>query len=194
MKKALCLIFLVLSCVVSNAQRIGVEAGYSHSFAMSGVYSKEAIMVRFSPTNMNGAFLGLNIEVPGNKLFSLMIDPVFSWERGNSSASDYRYWSVGIPTNFQFNFKIAKNWSGFIFAGIYGEYYSYSLDRFLSTSVDYSANFLQLGADAGLGVEIIKHIKVFGKFARPVIEGKISKGINSQIDFKRITLGVAYMF
>lgn len=192
MKNLLLSVLAISLAFIANAQRIGVQAGYSHS-RTEGLY-QGAEIVWFQPGNSNGVFVGINFEVPGNKLFSFMTDPAYSWERNNTAKADvgYRYWSVNVPANFQFNIRFSEKCKGFLFAGMYGEYYSYNLK--ISNSTEYSSYNVALGVDAGLGVEVAKHLKIFGKYGFPVTNSQRTDGSTNSVNYKRIQAGLAYMF
>lgn len=209
MRKLLVLIICSTLCFSAGAQKFGLQAGYSRVWNEANTHEDE---------RLNGTFIGMILEIPGDGRFALMSDPTYSWEFNDKRygySEEYRSSAINIPANFQYNGTICPWLTIFAFAGAYAELYtvkkskmttyiSYHDDTEKDIEIDYlreyMAESLIFGANAGVGFEIMKHARLTAKYSRSLTNlvnkdapGNKTKGLRSA-SYNRLSVGVAYIF
>lgn len=194
MKKFFICLFFTVICFSAGAQKFGLQAGYSRVWNEANTHEDE---------RLNGTFIGMILEIPGDGRFALMSDPTYSWEFNDKrygNSEEYRSSAINIPANFQYNGTICPWLTIFAFAGAYAELYTVKKSKNIDYLREYMAESLIFGANAGVGFEIMKHARLTAKYSRSLTNlvnkdapGSKTKGLRSA-SYNRLSVGVAYIF
>jgi len=211
MKKIIFALAAILVCLSANAQKFGINAGYNRGFD----YYKTAVSEKWvvDEVRSNGGFLSFSAEFPREGVVGFLTGLTFSCDGSSKellgSKLTYTNYSLSLPVDVKFNCKFSETVGGFIYGGLTGSLglaanYTVATTTAtpVSTTVDlykesYYNRFI-LGFNAGLGLDIAKHFRIFGEYGQSLTNLINTESIENdgvvKAKFGYISVGIGYIF
>jgi len=212
MKKLFVAVAALLVCLSVNAQKIGIEAGYNHTWGSTKVAGSDKWVKSDNP--LNGAFLGLQVIVPSEGIVGLKTGLDFNYGTCKDASllgatSRFTKMDLVLPVDVILNCNFSNSFAGFLYAGVTGNLTA-SLTETVTTVAASSSkhtynlfedsyyNRCYLGMNVGLGVEIANHYKVFGEYGHSLTnlinKDSVVNNVVEKAKYGYFNVGVAYMF
>jgi len=212
MKKVIFTLAAILVCFAANAQKLGIEAGYSRSF---DYYKTAASDKWISDDKSNGGFLTFSAEFPGKGVVGFMTGLSISYDGSSEqlagSKVSYSNMALSLPVDVIFNCKFSEQVGGFIYGGLTGGLGIISNVTVTATtpssiSVSETVNMYKegfynrcyLGFNVGLGIDIAKHYRIFGEYGQSLTNLINTKNVVNtdavNAKFGCLSVGVGYIF